>query len=103
MRINLRCPYENKDEARALGARWDAARKCWYIVDVEDLTPFMRWIDRGASRAPTNAAPASRPKLTTSYRPDLACSCIALPWEDCDHSLERAEIESEAAMLEMLA
>lgn len=44
MRINLNCPYDEKDQAKALGARWDG--KTWYIVDVEDLTPFMRWIDR---------------------------------------------------------
>jgi len=44
MRINLKCPYSEKSEAKALGARWDGTT--WYIVDVEDLTPFMRWIDR---------------------------------------------------------
>ncbi len=44
MRINLSCPYSQKDEARALGARWDSIKRVWYIVDVEDLTPFMRWI-----------------------------------------------------------
>lgn len=44
MRINLKCPYDEKEQAKALGAMWDG--KTWYIVDVEDLTPFMRWIDR---------------------------------------------------------
>lgn len=44
MRINIQCPFAEKDDARLLGARWDAARKTWYIIDVEDLTPFMRWI-----------------------------------------------------------
>ncbi|WP_394755427.1 DUF5710 domain-containing protein [Rhodoferax sp.] len=24
--------------------RWDASKKCWYIADVADLTPFLRWI-----------------------------------------------------------
>ncbi len=46
MRINLNCPYPEKDEAKALGARWDAGIKKWYIENVEDLTPFMRWIER---------------------------------------------------------
>lgn len=44
MRVNLRVSFEEKDEAKSLGARWDPARKTWYIQDVEDLTPFMRWI-----------------------------------------------------------
>jgi hypothetical protein len=54
MRIDLNCPYAEKDVARRLGARWDAARKVWFIVDVEDLTPFMRWIKtKKAVVAPT--------------------------------------------------
>ena len=47
MRVNLNCPFSEKDEAKALGARWDAARKVWYIENVEDLTPFMRWVSDG--------------------------------------------------------
>jgi hypothetical protein len=44
MRINLVTPFAEKDDAKKLGAKWDSTRKCWYIVDVADLTPFMRWI-----------------------------------------------------------
>lgn len=44
MRINLVTPFAEKDAVKALGARWDAALKLWYIVDVADLTPFNRWI-----------------------------------------------------------
>jgi hypothetical protein len=44
MRVNLQVSFEEKDEAKRLGARWDPARKTWYLQDVEDLTPFMHWI-----------------------------------------------------------
>lgn len=54
MRINLKVPFELKDKAKHLGARWDIARKCWYIVDVEDLTPFMQWIDHKSMKKPEN-------------------------------------------------
>lgn len=30
-RLELNVPYARKDEAKALGARWDAARKTWWI------------------------------------------------------------------------
>lgn len=43
MRVNLVTPFEEKDAVKALGARWDATKRCWYIVDVADLTPFARW------------------------------------------------------------
>jgi len=61
MRINLNCPFQDKDQAKSLGAKWDMARKTWYIVDMEDLTPFMRWIpghraNPGKQQAPESAA-----------------------------------------------
>ncbi len=44
MRVNLKVPIEEKDQARRLGAKWDAARKTWYVEDVERLEPFVQWI-----------------------------------------------------------
>jgi hypothetical protein len=44
MRIHLVTPFAEKDAVKALGTRWDVAKKCWYIVDLADLTPFARWI-----------------------------------------------------------
>ena len=76
MRINLTTPFAEKDQVKALGVGWDAARKVWYIEDVEDLTPFTRWIpeladwDEGktarkagkrASRQPSAPAPETKP------------------------------------------
>ena len=48
MRINLQCPYSEKDQVKALGARWDAEKRVWYIVDPEDLKPFERWLGKYA-------------------------------------------------------
>ena len=42
MRINLVTPFAEKDAVKALGARWDATRKVWFIQDVADLTPQVR-------------------------------------------------------------
>lgn len=44
MRVNLDVPYEQKDLARQLGAKWDLARKTWYVENVERLDQFLRWI-----------------------------------------------------------
>jgi len=44
MRTNLKVPYEEKDDAKKLGARWDAARKTWYVENVENIAQFMRWM-----------------------------------------------------------
>ena len=40
----LSTPFGEKASVKALGARWDATQKVWYITDVGDLTPFLRWI-----------------------------------------------------------
>ncbi len=86
---------------KALGARWDASKKLWYIVDVADLTPFMRWIpnmemateNAVASIQPQATKPASplspRPKVPTpskSVNTVPHCGCSVLPWEDCTHT-----------------
>ena len=102
MRINLTTPYAEKDQAKALGARWDKVHKVWYIVDVVDLTPFMRWIpDPVAASRESEKSTASHPKQTirpssqaiaapVTTRPlkeISSCGCDVLPWEDCIHTL----------------
>ena len=99
MRINLATPFAEKEDAKKLGAKWDAQRKCWYIVDVADLTPFMRWIpDLVAASAESAAGTAAgatqkvavakatvvpaKPKQAVPH-----CGCSVKPWEDCEHTL----------------
>jgi hypothetical protein len=99
MRINLVTPFAEKDAAKALGARWDAAKKCWYIVDMDDLTPFMRWIpnldaaqDAGAktSASPQSSAVKTKPPVAYKAAGDVPhCGCDVFPWEDCEHSLAK--------------
>jgi len=42
--IDLDVPYQDKDLAKTLGARWDPRRKVWFVVDRDDLTPFAKWL-----------------------------------------------------------
>lgn len=101
MRIDLNTKWPEKDQAKALGARWDG--KTWYIVDVEDLTPFMRWIDRPSHTAPVQnhrqarrgkhagKSSSKKPKTTAgTYKPHCGCYHV-LPWDDCEHTLAGAE------------
>ncbi len=99
MRINLVTPFAEKDAAKALGARWDAAKKCWYIVDVADLTPFSRWIPsmEAAMNVSGGAPKIAKPKCslpTAANTPstsgsDVAdCGCDVLPWDDCQHTIK---------------
>jgi hypothetical protein len=46
-RIDLSVPYAEKDGAKALGARWDPAKKTWYAPPGTDLEPLKRWLPAG--------------------------------------------------------
>ncbi len=39
----LNVPREEKDEAKALGAKWDKYQKAWYVEKGTDLEPFAKW------------------------------------------------------------
>lgn len=44
MPIYLDVPYEEKNEAKALGARWNGDAKRWFVPDGRNVTPFRRWM-----------------------------------------------------------
>jgi putative DNA primase/helicase len=45
-RVHLAVPYGEKNAAKALGAKWDKAARCWYAPPGADLAPFARWRNR---------------------------------------------------------
>lgn len=44
----LSVPFRDNATVRALGARWDAVRRQWYVPRGMDIVPFLPWI-RGAA------------------------------------------------------
>lgn len=100
MRMNLKVPFAEKDQAKKLGARWDAARKLWYVDGPDELAPFARWTPTPHDGAP---APAAAPKAGAAPGKGAAAKkqqassqlivgsryvpqprlCECLPWEDC--------------------
>lgn len=45
MTLYLYIPYSDKDEAKELGARWDAKEKSWYIPDEIESYKFNKWLN----------------------------------------------------------
>lgn len=97
MRINLTTKFAEKEAVKALGARWDPIRKNWYIENVEDLTPFMKWlpgIDQ-KNDSDNHSSNSSKKKFIpnelnsiekSSDNINSYCGCNVLPWEDCVHT-----------------
>jgi exodeoxyribonuclease VII large subunit len=46
-RIDLKVHYTEKEEAKALGARWDAENQTWYAPPNTDLEHLKRWLPDG--------------------------------------------------------
>ena len=39
----LKVPFNEKDQAKSLGARWNAESKHWYVPQGVDAAPFEKW------------------------------------------------------------
>ncbi len=62
--IFLEVPFREKDQAKALGARWDGVSKKWYVPLelAEQLEPFQKWL--GAVNRANNLSHSSSPSVT---------------------------------------
>ena len=43
-RTYLNCPFEEKDECKSLGARWDGDAKKWYVPEGVEISKFSKWL-----------------------------------------------------------
>ena len=53
--ISLKVPFNEKDQAKALGARWNAESKQWYVPQGVDSAPFEKWFTDSATAIPIKA------------------------------------------------
>ncbi len=56
----LDVPFKQKDDAKALGARWDAAARKWFVPEGVDIAPFRAWLPSGVKPPVSTANPAGR-------------------------------------------
>ena len=54
--INLKVPFNEKDQAKSLGARWNAEAKLWYVPQGVDAAPFEKWVSSTSNSSPNIAA-----------------------------------------------
>jgi hypothetical protein len=73
----LNVPYAEKDDARALGARWNPTRKRWYVPDGVALAPFERWLPAGGADG-ASASPAAGTSAGPKKRVDTAAAKLAV-------------------------
>ena len=53
----LNVPFAEKDQAKGLGARWDAQKKQWFVPDNKPLQEFSKWLPPENEMSPMLIAP----------------------------------------------
>ena len=48
-KLYINCSYKDKDEAKLLGAKWDADKRKWYIPFGLDRSKFKKWMTKSSS------------------------------------------------------
>ncbi|WP_235516105.1 DUF5710 domain-containing protein [Acidovorax sp. Root219] len=71
--------YKDKDRVKTLGARWDPARKQWYVPDGLVLTPFAEWLPAGGDAPPSSSTALINPELDQGGSRSLSVSPRGIP------------------------
>jgi hypothetical protein len=100
----LNVPYAEKDEARALGARWNPGKKRWYVPTGVALEPFQKWLKEGAAPAGRVDTAAAKPVVGIHYVAlDHACNPFE-PCAECAQALDgKSWLPAHAALLATVA
>jgi hypothetical protein len=95
--IILKVPYAEKDEAKALGARWNKERKLWYVAEGQDASVFKRWHTPQPAPGAVPAAPLKSAKVDTfAAKVSIGARYIALE-HACDPLTECAQCQPQLA------
>lgn len=104
VKLILHVPYSEKDEAKALGARWNPDLRTWYVPDGDPGPPerFDRWlpkvtlasfdVDQETGEI-TPKKKVKKPRVDSFHGGRTGprelkegCACEVLPWEECEHT-----------------
>jgi len=76
----LNSAYKDREQVKALGARWDAARKQWYVTSGRDLAPFAAWLPDGETPRPSPRSQSNElSTAATSAGTNLALAQTGIP------------------------
>ncbi|MFT5590226.1 MAG: hypothetical protein ACI9ZF_002410 [Bradyrhizobium sp.] len=87
--IFLTVPFAEKDQAKALGARWNAAQKKWYVPDGTNSTLFEKWHPQAVAgsgdtgKSVAKGASMMEVGLTITGEKYLARDHDCIPWDPC--------------------
>jgi hypothetical protein len=86
----LNVPYAEKDDARALGARWNPGKKRWYVPDGVALDAFAKWMPKEGDAPAASASGKPGSGRVDAYAAKLVTGALYIelahdcnPFEPC--------------------
>lgn len=67
----LKVPFEEKNQAKALGATWDDKAKAWYIPEGLAKDPFTQWLPENALSVTTESPQEQFARIITEMGGNL--------------------------------
>lgn len=99
MRTELDVPFSHKEEAKALGAKWDRTKKIWYVPSGVNPEPFAEWlpgIDRSDPSAPYIYLVLGKRECWKCHK-ETSVAAFGIPYRaDNDESIAIAHAPNEA-------
>lgn len=86
--LYLNVPYEQKNEAKSMYARWDKDKKKWYVTNPKFYFRFTKWIE-GESVAQNKVYIAVSPKICWKCKGETPCYTFAVKSEDLIDIIDR--------------
>jgi hypothetical protein len=79
LKTYLNVPFAEKDAAKALGAKWDAIHKKWYVPADKDIMLFAAWQADSSELSPAATKPAKPANKNASSANYTAVAAVTLP------------------------
>ena len=99
MRTELDVPFSHKEEAKALGAKWDRTKKIWYVPSGVNPEPFAEWlpgVDRSDPSAPYIYLVLGKRECWKCHK-ETSVAAFGIPYRaDNDESIVIAHAPNEA-------
>jgi Domain of unknown function (DUF5710) len=91
----LKVPYSKKNQAKALGAKWDYETKTWQCPGNLDAGIFHKFSPVLLTQELEEHVKSKMPKPVLRYKKmkttgvlAKTCNCTVPPWEDCEHTIQ---------------
>lgn len=92
----LQVPFEDKDKAKELGAKWDRQERSWYVPATAEMQNFSQWL-KPAETKEANQTPKPEPKQEPKKEPKQSRQYLDVPY------LERNQAKSSGAKWDSIA